>query len=108
MISHFFRSLSIVVCLCLPVLTAYPQKKAPVGPREIPSPKSVLGFQPTDDKTIADWSQITGYFGKLDTASDRVAVRTLGETTLKKPFIVAFISSEQNIRDLNKLKEISQ
>ena len=29
---------------------------------QIPTPKSVLGFQPTDDKTIADWSQITNYF----------------------------------------------
>jgi hypothetical protein len=29
---------------------------------QVPSPKSVLGFNPTDDKTIADWGQITGLF----------------------------------------------
>ena len=41
----------------------------------IPSPKSVLGFTPGDDRTIADWSQITDYFERLDRASDRVLVQ---------------------------------
>lgn len=89
-------------------LTAYAQKPAGDKPREVPSPKSVLGFNPTDDKTIADWTQITDYFSKLDTASDRVKVQRLGETTLKKPFIVAFISSEQNIRELDSIKQTNQ
>ena len=44
----------------------------------IPSPKSVLGFTPGDDRTIAGWSQITDYFERLDRASDRVLVQTLG------------------------------
>ena len=108
MISHLFRLKIIIVFLCLLAVTAYAQKKTEDKSRDIPSPASVLGFHPTDDKTFADWSQITGYFGKLDSVSDRVKVQTLGETTLKKPFIVAFISSEQNIRDLDSLKQINQ
>ena len=70
----------------------------------IPSPKSVLGFNPTDDRTIADWTQIRGYFAKLDAASDRVKVEEIGKTTLGKPQIVAFISSAKNIKNLNTLK----
>lgn len=73
----------------------------------VPSPESVLGFRPTTDKTIADWRQINDYFHALDRASDRVAVQTLGETTLKKPFIAAFISSPENIRQLDKYKQIN-
>src|SRR5688500_7416937 len=73
-----------------------------------PSPKSVLGCHPTDDKTIADWSQITNYFQKLDAASDRVLVREIGKTTLGKPMIVAFISSPENIKNLEKYKRINQ
>ena len=75
---------------------------------QVPSPKSVLGFQPTDDKTIADWSQITDYFAKLDKASNRVVVREIGKTTLGKPLIVAFISSSNNIKDLDKIRKINQ
>ena len=70
----------------------------------IPTPKSVLGFNPTDDRTIADWKQITGYFAKLDAASDRVKVKEIGKTTLGKPQIVAFISSPENIKNLDQLK----
>ncbi len=75
---------------------------------QVPSPKSVLGFQPTDDKTIADWTQIADYFAKLDKASNRVAVREIGKTTLGKPLIVAFISSPGNIKNLDKLRKINQ
>ncbi len=74
----------------------------------IPSPKSVLGFQPTTDKTIADWSQITGYFQTLDRASDKIQVREIGKTTLGKPFIVAFISSAENIKNLDKYQQINR
>jgi hypothetical protein len=108
MISHWFRLKIIILCLCLLAVTAYAQKKAEDKLREIPSPRSVLGFQPTEDKMFAGWQQINNYFARLDAASDRVKVQTLGETTLKKPFIVAFISSEQNIRELETIKQINQ
>ena len=74
---------------------------------QVPSPKSVLGFHPTDDKTIADWRQITDYFVKLDKASKRVAVKEIGKTTNGKPMIVAFISSSDNIKKLDKYRQIS-
>jgi len=75
--------------------------------QNVPSPKSVLGFQPTDDRTIADWTQINNYFTKLDAASNRVTVKEIGKTTLGKPFIVAFISASQNIKNLEKYRQIS-
>ncbi|HEU4836251.1 MAG TPA: M14 family metallopeptidase [Pyrinomonadaceae bacterium] len=74
----------------------------------IPSPKSVLGFTPGDERTIAGWSQITDYFERLDRASDRVLVQPLGQSTLKRPLIVAFISARENILALPKYKEIQQ
>ena len=70
----------------------------------IPSPKSVLGFEPTQDKTIADWSQIVNYFQKLDAASSKIIVKEIGKTTLGRPFIVAFVSSAENIKNLEKYK----
>jgi hypothetical protein len=66
-----------------------------------------LGFHPTDDKKIADWSQIVNYFNKLDSASDKVAVKEIGKTTLGKPMIVVFISAPENIKNLGKYRQIS-
>jgi hypothetical protein len=74
---------------------------------QVPTPESVLGFRPTDDKTIADWTQINNYFSRLDAASNRVTVREIEKTTLGKPLIVAFISSPENIRNLDRYRQIS-
>ncbi|MFV0388776.1 MAG: M14 family metallopeptidase [Pyrinomonadaceae bacterium] len=76
-----------------------------IAAQSVPNPKSVLGFNPTDNRTIADWTQIQTYFKKLDAASNRVEVREIGKTTLGKPQIVAFISSEENIKNLDKIRE---
>jgi hypothetical protein len=72
----------------------------------IPSPRAVFGFNPGDDRTIIDWKQITDYFNRLDRASDRVEVRTIGASTLGRTMIAAFISAPENIRNLEKYKTI--
>jgi Zinc carboxypeptidase len=74
----------------------------------VPSPRDVLGFVPGDDRTIADWKQISTYFTRLDKASDRVLLQTLGKTTLGRDLFVAFISAPENIRDLEKHKAIQK
>ncbi len=98
-------AIGLVVVLYLAAVStaSFAQKQA-----AIPSPKSVLGFTPGDDRTIADWSQITDYFNRLDRASDRVTVDTLGQSTLKRPLIVAYISARENILALEKYKDIQQ
>ena len=75
---------------------------------QVPSPESVLGFVPGDDRRIADWSQITDYFARLDKASDRLVVQTVGESTLRRPLIVAFISARETILALDKYKAIQR
>src|SRR4030095_5297887 len=74
---------------------------------QVPSPQSLLGFHPTADKTIADWTQITNYFSRRDAASNRVAVKEIGKTTLGKPLIVAFISAADNIKNLERYRQMS-
>src|SRR4051794_21393512 len=74
----------------------------------VPSPASVLGFMPGEDRKVADWKQITNYFARLDRASGRVQVQTLGTTTLGRPLLVAFISAPENIRNLGRLKEVQR
>jgi hypothetical protein len=107
MISH--RSLVACVAVILAALSTSSFAQRPATQSvAVPSPKSVLGFTPGDDRTVADWSQITNYFERLDRASDRVVVQTLGQSTLKRPLIVAIISARENILALQKYKEIQQ
>src|SRR2546423_6173208 len=74
----------------------------------IPSPRLILGFNPGDDRTIADWKQIGDYFTRLDAASDRVQLQTIGKSTLGRTMFVAFISAPENIRNLEKYKDIQR
>ncbi|PWT94796.1 MAG: peptidase M14 [Blastocatellia bacterium] len=111
MIRHRLAIACQVVLLCVLVLsTTYAQRPSTRATTNsfVPTPRSVLGFNPGDDRTIADWSQITDYFNRLDNASDRVLVQAIGQSTLKRPIIVAFISARENILALNKYKDIQQ
>src|SRR5713226_8319147 len=91
------------ICLSLALFstTARAQQKATLG-ASVPSPHSVLGFNPGDDRTIADWKQITNYFALLGKTSNRVRVQTIGQSTLGRTMIAAFISAPENIRNLEK------
>jgi hypothetical protein len=87
--------------------TAHAQRRSrPATAQSIPSPRSIFGFNPGDDRTIADWKQISDYFARLDKASDRVQVQNIGTSTLGRPMIAAFISAPENIRNLEKYKAI--
>ncbi len=84
---------------------------APLGaqaPAAIPTPKDVLGFDPGDDRKLPEWSKMVEYFQKLDQASPRVSVRTLGKTALGRPFLAAFISDPANLAKLPRLQEIQR
>ena len=100
-------AVALVICLAAGSHASFAQTTASSTPG-VPSPKSFLGFTPGEDRTIADWSQITNYFARLDQASDRVTVQTLGQSTLKRPLIVAVISARENILGLQKYKDIQR
>jgi hypothetical protein len=95
------------ICFWLALAVPASAQRKPAG-AAIPSPRSVFGFNPGDDRTVADWKQITDYFARLDKASDRVLVQTIGQSTLGRPLIAAFISAPENIRNLEKYKDIQR
>ncbi len=69
-----------------------------------PHPREHLGFNVGADRQLADWSQITSYFAKLAAATRTVHVDTLGLSTDGKPFILATISSPENIARLDAIR----
>ncbi|MFL5607146.1 MAG: hypothetical protein ACJ8AD_11920 [Gemmatimonadaceae bacterium] len=53
----------------------------------VPTPASIIGFEPGTDRKLPQWSQVVAYFRALDAASPRVEVHELGKTTLGRTFI---------------------
>ena len=80
---------------------------APPPRAVIPTPRSVLGFDPGDDRKLAEWPALVRYFQALARASDRVDYRELGKTTLGAPFVALVISSPQNLRRLDRFRRLN-
>jgi Zinc carboxypeptidase len=74
----------------------------------VPAPEDVLGFRPGDDRKLASWAQTVEYFRRLAASSPRVRVEELGKTTLGAPFVLATISSPENIARLETYKDIQR
>jgi hypothetical protein len=91
------------------VVGAQSTTRAPArGASAIPTPASVLGFEPGADRKLPTWKQVADYFTALDKASPNVTVRTLGKTTLGRPFLVAFFSDPQTLANLPRYQQIQK
>src|SRR5438874_11276250 len=83
------------------------RRPPPVTAHRIPTPRSILGFEPGDDRKLADWPTLVRYYQALAKASDRVRYHELGRTTLGAPFVALAISSPQNLRQLDRYRELN-
>jgi len=72
------------------------------------SPEDFLGHQVGADRNLADYGQIQAYFQKLDQESEKIKLMTIGESTLKKPMIMAIITAEENMPKLDTYREITK
>jgi len=89
------------LCLALVLCAA---AALPAVSADVPSPESVIGFRVGEDRRLADWTQIVGYFEKLAAASPRVRVENVGATTEGNPFLVVTITSEANMARLEEIR----
>lgn len=72
----------------------------------IPTPEEHFGFRPGTERKLARWPKIVEYFELLDSASPRLKLEHLGETTEGKPFVAAVVTSAENIARLDELRAI--
>ncbi len=80
---------------------------APVmAQKHVTSPEAAFGFKPGTDRKLADWTELTAYFKKLSTESDRIRYEEVGKTTEGRPFITVTISAPENLAHLAHYQEI--
>ena len=75
---------------------------------DAPSPSKFLGINVGADRTLADYKQVSSYLRALAAATPRVQIESLGKTTLGEDMIMAVISSETNMRNLDRIRQISK
>ncbi|MBN1224686.1 MAG: hypothetical protein JXB23_15675, partial [Candidatus Aminicenantes bacterium] len=72
------------------------------------SPEEFLGHKVGEDRKLVDYDQILAYFKKLDEESNKIKVEEIGQTVLKKPIILAVITSEENMARLEEYRSINK
>jgi len=90
----------IVLSLAIFVFTYFLSAQTP--------PEKFLGFKVGEDRKLADYNQIKAYFELLDQESPRLTVLNIGKTTLGKDMIMAVISSEDNLKNIDHYRELAR
>jgi hypothetical protein len=94
--------LAILVFFNAHLLAAQSKAVAPVTP-----PEKYLGFKPGADFKLASFAQAAGYFELLASQTGRMRIMDMGPTPMGRHMKYAVISSEGNLRKLDRYKEIA-
>jgi len=95
----------LVVLLLLTLCILHGQSPAPAS---IPSPKDAFGFNIGDNYMLANYTQTEAYFKKLAAASDRAKFTVIGQTEEGRDEFMLIVSSADNLKNLDRYKEITQ
>jgi hypothetical protein len=74
----------------------------------VTSPKKFFGFNLGDDYCLANYQQMTAYWAKLETESDRLKVVKIGVTEEGRPQLMAVVTSPANHRKLAPYQDIAR
>ncbi len=74
----------------------------------IKTPEEFFGFKPGTDRKLFNYEKLVDYLKLLEQSSPRIKLAQIGQTPMGKPMYVVCISSADNIKNLDKLKEINR
>ncbi len=78
------------------------------GSSKVPSPAETIGFPPGEDYKLARYDAISSYFEALASSTDRMVLEQIGESTRGEPLYLAAISTAENLRQIDRYKEITR
>ncbi len=96
------------VCFLFVILFSAFAVKAQNKSNEVKTPKEYFGFQPGADRMLLDYESSVGYLQQLAAASPRVKMMEIGESPMGKKMYIVLLSSEENIKNIDRLKEINK
>jgi hypothetical protein len=74
----------------------------------VTAPDAYFGFEPGTDRKLFTYEKLISYLHQLDEESPRIKMEQIGESPMGRPMYIAFISSEENINNLEPLREINR
>jgi len=98
----------VVVALALFLVSATGVHAQDTAVRSVPHPDEIVGFELGSDYMLADLGQLYAYYEALAEASPRVHLEEIGTTVRGEPLLLLFISSEENLQQLDRWRSIAE
>jgi hypothetical protein len=92
--------LSLLLLMCLVSFETHAQN--------VPTPKEHFGFNIGDNYMLANYTATEAYFKKIDQASDRAKLISIGKTEEGRDQFMMIVTSPENHKNIEKYKSISQ
>lgn len=73
--------------------------------QQVTDPSAHLGRPLAADFQLADWGEVSGYYERLSEESPNVQLERVGRTTEGREFLLAVVSSAENLARLDELKQ---
>ena len=108
--AHVVRALLVVIAATAFVTTGARQSMTAqtAAPARVATPEEFFGFRIGTDNKLARWDKIVEYMRQVAGTSDRVRFRELGKTTNDNPFIALEISAPENLKNLDRYKQLQR
>jgi hypothetical protein len=98
-------ALTLVLGAAAPALSqSSPQTSTP----RITAAETMMKTKPGADYFLADYTQVSAWLQKIATESDRIKLVNIGKTAEGRNQYMAIVSSPENIRNLDKYRQISE
>ena len=75
---------------------------------QVPTPESFFGFRPGADRHLFNYEQLISYLQAVEKNSPRVKLVKIGQSMMGRPIYMVLVSSPENIKNIDRLKEISR
>lgn len=72
------------------------------------TPKEFFSYQPGDDFKLIGYDSLSKYYNHIEETSNNVIIEEIGKSELGKPLLLIIVSSEENLKDLTKYKQIAK
>ncbi len=76
--------------------------------QDIKTPEAFFGFKPGADRKLFNYEKLVDYLKLLEQSSPRVKLAQIGNSPMGKPMYAVCISSADNIKNLDRLKQINR
>lgn len=75
---------------------------------QVVNPEEYFDFKPGSDRSLFNYETLINYLQKLDADSPKLKMVKIGESPMGREMFIVFISSEENISNLDMLGEINK